>query len=70
MLGWGSIPRRVWRVGTPPFEMDTVFDGVVGMSGGHCTHPTRGPAIRLKHKKPRIVDSFLLVVSFFYYMIK
>ena len=21
MLGWGSIPRRVWRVGTPPFEM-------------------------------------------------
>ena len=20
-LGWGSIPRRVWRVGTPPFEM-------------------------------------------------
>ena len=22
MLGWGSIPRRVWRVGTPPFEME------------------------------------------------
>ena len=21
------------------------------MSGGHCTHPTGGPAIRLKHKK-------------------
>ena len=40
------------------------------MSGGHCTHPTEGPAIRLKHKKPRIVDSLLLVISFFYYMIK
>ena len=44
------------------------------MSGGHCTHPTGGPAIRLKHKKtwmvdrleiPRIVDSLLLVFSFF-----
>ena len=23
------------------------------MSGGHCTHPTGGPAIRLKHKKQR-----------------
>ena len=22
VLGWGSIPRRVWRVGTPPFEME------------------------------------------------
>ena len=21
MLGWGSTPRRVWRVGTPPFKM-------------------------------------------------
>ena len=31
------------------------------MSGGHCTDPTGGPAIRLKHKKPRIVDSLLLV---------
>ena len=35
------------------------------MSGGHCTHPTGGPAIRLKHKKPRILDSFLLVFCFF-----
>ena len=35
------------------------------MSGGHCTHPTGGPAIRLKHKKPRIVDSLLSVFSFF-----
>ena len=30
------------------------------MSGGHCTHPTGGPAIRLKHKKPRVVDFFFL----------
>ena len=22
VLGWGSIPRRVWPVGTPPFEME------------------------------------------------
>ena len=28
-----------------------MFDGLVVMPGGHCTHPTRGPAIRLKHKK-------------------
>ena len=35
------------------------------MSGGHCTHPTGGPAIRLKHKKPPIVDSLLLVFPFF-----
>ena len=28
-----------------------MFDGFVVMSGGHCTHPTGGPAIRLKHKK-------------------
>ena len=35
------------------------------MSGGHCTHPTGGPAIRLKHKKPRVVASFLLAFSFF-----
>ena len=34
------------------------------MSGGHCTHPTGGPAIRLKHKKPCIVDSLLLVFFF------
>ena len=27
-----------------------MFDGFVVMSGGHCTHPTGGPAIRLKHK--------------------
>ena len=37
------------------------------MSGGHCTHPTRGPAIRLKHKKPPIVDSdtYLTLFSIF-----
>ena len=42
------------------------------MSSGHCTHPTGGPAIRLKHtkKKTRNVDSLLLVFSFLYYMIK
>ena len=28
-----------------------MFDGFVIMSGGHCTHPTGGPAIHLKHKK-------------------
>ena len=28
-----------------------MFDRFVVMSGGHCTHPTGGPAIRLKHKK-------------------
>ena len=28
-----------------------MFDGFVLMSGGHCTHPNGGPAIRLKHKK-------------------
>ena len=28
-----------------------MFDGLVVMSGGHCTHPTGGPAICLKHKK-------------------
>ena len=27
-----------------------MFDGLVVMSGGHCTHLTGGPAIRLKHK--------------------
>ena len=40
------------------------------MSGGHCTHPAGGPAIRLKHKKPPIVDSLLLVFSFFYNIMK
>ena len=30
-----------------------MFDGLVVMSGGHCTHPTGGPAIRLKHKKKK-----------------
>ena len=34
------------------------------MSGGHCTHPTGGPAIRLKHKKPRVVDfSFNFLIT-------
>ena len=28
-----------------------MFEGVVVMSGSHCTHPTGGPAIHLKHKK-------------------
>ena len=33
-------------------------DGVV-MSGGHCTHPTGGPAIRLKHKKLLVTDQIM-----------
>ena len=33
------------------------------MSGGHCTHPTGGPAIRLKHKKPRVVDFFFFLIT-------
>ena len=35
------------------------------MSGGHCTHPTGGPAIRLKHKKkPRVVDFFFFLFDY------
>ena len=32
------------------------------MSGGHCTHPTGGPAIRLKHKKPRIAGIYFFLL--------
>ena len=35
------------------------------MSSGLCTHPFGGPVIRLKHKKPRIIVSLLLVFLFF-----
>ena len=38
-----------------------MFDGFVVMSGGHCTHPTGGPAIRLKHKN--LPDAGLAVKS-------
>ena len=37
-----------------------MFDEVVVMSGGHCTHPTGGPAIRLKHKKNVALPSNLI----------
>lgn len=40
--GRGSIPR---------LRRTTDVSGLVGMSSGHCTHPTGGPAIRLKYKK-------------------
>ena len=33
----------------PPLRQTTVVSGLVGMSGGHCTHPTGGPANRLKY---------------------
>ena len=39
----GSIPRRVWRAGAPPF--------LARKSGGHCTHPTGGPSLALNIKK-------------------
>ena len=48
-----------------PVSDGTVFDGVVGMSGGHCTHPTGGPAIRLKHKKTSYCRLFIVGIFFF-----
>ena len=42
-FGRGSIPRRVWRAGAPPF--------LARKSGGHCTHPTGGPSFALNIKK-------------------
>ena len=41
-FGRGSIPRRVWRAGAPPF--------LARKSGGHCTHPTGGPSFALNIK--------------------
>ena len=41
-FGRGSIPRRVWRAGAPPF--------LARKSGGHCTHPTGGPSFGLNTK--------------------
>ena len=38
-----------------------MFDGFVVMSGGHCTHPTGGPAIRLKHKKKTYLNAGLAI---------
>ena len=35
------------------------------MSGGHCTHPTGGPAIRLKHKKTSYCRLFIVGIFFF-----
>ena len=54
---------------TPVWD-GTVFDGVVGMSGGHCTHPTGGPAIRLKHKKTSYCRLFVISIFVFFNMIK
>ena len=50
----GSIPRRVWpagctlRLGVPSPSHGVGFDV---MSRSHCTHPTGGLPVRLKHKK-------------------
>ena len=35
------------------------------MSGGHCTNPTGGPAIRLKHKKTSYCRLFIVGIFFF-----
>ena len=51
----GSIPRRVWRAGAPPF--------LARKSGGHCTHPTEGPSFALNTKKlmrPRTPKQYCL----------
>ena len=42
-FGRGSIPRRVWRAGAPPF--------LARKSGGPCTHPTGSPSFALNTKK-------------------
>ena len=55
----GSIPRRSWRLGAPPFIANPFHDiarlclgwGLDVMSESHCTNPTGGLLIRLKHKK-------------------
>ena len=55
----GSIPRRSWRLGAPPFLAYPFRDiahlslcwGLDVMSESHCTNPTGGLLIRLKHKK-------------------
>ena len=47
-----------------------MFDGLVVMPGGHCTHPTRGPAIRLKHKKKKPMLSHQANISEINYNIK
>ena len=70
MLGWGSIPRRVWRVGTPPFEkIPSLTDYSECMVAIALTLLGGLPFVS-NTKKPRVVDSLLLVFSFFYYMIK
>ena len=51
IVGRGGV-RFPGEVGVFVHPRQTVvFDRLVVMSGGHCTHPTGGPAIRLKHKK-------------------
>jgi len=58
----GSIPRRSWRLDAPPFIANPFHDiaclclggGLDVMSESHCTNPTGGLLIRLKHKKNKL----------------
>ena len=40
----------------PRLRRTTDVSGLVGMSGGRCTHSTRGPGIRLKYKKVTVIS--------------
>ena len=61
-FGRGSIPRRVWRAGAPPF--------LARKSGGHCTHPTGGPSFALNIKnctdEAQKAETVLSAVSYIY----
>ena len=54
----GSIPRRSWRLGAPPFCGEPFLRhctplsllGLDVRSESHCTNPTGGLLIRPKHK--------------------
>ena len=59
-VGAGFLFPGVFGVLVHPRFRLNVFDGLLGMSGGHCIHPTRGPAISLKHKKLFHVSLLLL----------
>ena len=65
MLGWGSIPRRVWRVGTPPFEMEPSLTEWSECLVAIALTLLGGLPFVSNTKKPRVVDSFLLAFSFF-----
>ena len=63
--GRGSIPRRVWRAGAPPF--------LARKSGGHCTHPTGGLSFALNTKtdeaqKAETVLSAIIYVCIYIYI--